>query len=130
MNILLLDDSPHRIKFFQNGLKQHQLTVSRHSKAAIKALKRQPFEVIFLDHDLNGRPTDPDNENTGSEVARFSVDHEIEYRCIILHTENRAGREAMEALLEDCFIIPYSKLKKTGFTSVLKLADTDHNTVT
>ncbi|HEX2618596.1 MAG TPA: hypothetical protein VHL11_00580, partial [Phototrophicaceae bacterium] len=40
MNILLLDDNPHRITFFQNGLKKHKLTVCRHARAAIKALKK------------------------------------------------------------------------------------------
>ena len=124
MNILLLEDNPHRITFFQNGLKQHKLTICRHARIAIKALKTQPFDLIFLDHDLNRGVVNPDDENSGSEVARFIVDHEIECGCIILHTENRVGRESMEALLGNCYVIPYSKLKKAGFTSILKLAGT------
>ena len=47
MNILLLDDNAHRITFFQNGLKQHKLTICRHAKAAMKALKTASFDVIL-----------------------------------------------------------------------------------
>jgi CheY-like chemotaxis protein len=121
LNILLLDDNEHRIQFFKNGLKQHKLTVCRHAKGAIKALGRSSFDIIFLDHDLVGEPADPDEENCGSEVARFLVEQDEQRRTIILHTENAIGRSAMEAILGDqCQSIPYSKLKKVGFHAVLK----------
>src|SRR5690348_4120010 len=71
MNILVLDDNSHRITFFQNALKKHKVTVCRHARTAIRALKDRPFDIIFLDHDLRGEPADPDDENCGSEVARF-----------------------------------------------------------
>lgn len=122
MNILLLEDNPHRITFFQNGLKKHKLTICRHAKSAIKALKDGQFDLIFLDHDLGGEPVDPDDENCGSEVARFIVDQSIAGGLIVLHTENRAGREAMAALLGNCQAIPYSKLKQMGLHRVLKMA--------
>jgi len=120
MNILLLDDNPHRITFFQNSLKKHTLVVCRHAKAAIKALKKGSFDLVFLDHDLEGDPADPEDENCGSEVARFIAAHDVHCGRIILHSENRAGREAMEAILETCESIPYSKLKKANFHSLLK----------
>jgi CheY-like chemotaxis protein len=101
MNILLLDDSQHRITFFQNGLKQHKLTVCRHARTAIKALKKQTFDLVFLDHDLEHRVANPDDHNTGSEVARFIADQAIVCGCIVLHSENRIGRESMEALIEN-----------------------------
>lgn len=122
MDILLLDDNQHRITFFQNGLKQHKLTVCRHARAAIRALKHKRFDVIFLDHDLDN-DTDPNNENSGSEVARFIANHEVECGSIILHSENRAGRESMAGILDKCQVLPYSKLKQTGLHRVLKLVD-------
>jgi hypothetical protein len=122
MNILLLEDDKHRITFFKNGLKQHKLTICGHVSAAKKALKTTVFDIIFLDHDLNGIPADPESENCGSEIARYIVEHEIDCSCIILHTENTAGREAMETLLEQCHSIPYGKLKKMGLSVILKLA--------
>ena len=67
MNILLLDDNAHRITFFQNGLKAHKLTICRHARAAIKALKQASFDVVFLDHDLTNKAADPADENCGSE---------------------------------------------------------------
>ena len=122
MNILLLDDNPHRITFFQNGLKKHKLTICRHASAAIKALKKQTFDVIFLDHDLEHGGSDSESANSGSAVARFIADHEIDCPCIVLHTENDRARDIMKAILEECHTIPYGKLKKSGLYGVLKLA--------
>ncbi|MBZ0306489.1 MAG: response regulator [Anaerolineae bacterium] len=119
MNILVLDDNPHRIRFFQNGLKSHKLTICRHARAAIHALKNHPFDMMFLDHDLKGKPADPDDENSGSEVARYIAEQEIGCPCIILHTENRTGQEAMEGILSQCHVIPYSKLKKMGLSKIV-----------
>lgn len=120
MNILLLDDNSHRITFFQTALKKHKLTVCRHARAAIRALKDTSFDIIFLDHDLRGEPVDPVDENSGSEVARFIADHEIECDCIILHTENRIGRESMESILPHSQSVPYSKLKKVRLQTIVK----------
>ena len=117
---MLLDDNSHRITFFQNALKQHKLTVCRHARTAIRALKDTSFDVIFLDHDLRSEVVHPDDENCGSEVARFIVEHDIDCPCIILHTENRAGRESMETILPHSQSIPYSKLKKAGIQSIAK----------
>ena len=101
------------------------VAVCRHAKVAIKALKKNAFDVIFLDHDLREGRTDPDDENCGSEVARFIADHDVSCNCIILHTENPVGRESMESILELCQSIPYSKLKKIGLHAVLKEAWSD-----
>ncbi|MGB1285533.1 MAG: cyclic-phosphate processing receiver domain-containing protein, partial [Aggregatilineales bacterium] len=121
MNILLLEDSLRRIKFFKAGLQSHQLTICQHAKSAKKALKKQQFDMIFLDHDLRGRPEHPDSDNCGTEVARYIVDYDIQCDWIILHTENAIGREAMEAeLLERCQTIPYNKLKKIGLRAILE----------
>lgn len=120
MNILLLDDNAHRITFFQNALKQHKLTVCRHARAATRALKDATFDIIFLDHDLRNEVVEPDDENSGSEVARYIADHEIACPCIILHTENRVGRASMEAILPSSESIPYSKLKKIGLPATIK----------
>ena len=120
MNILLLDDNLHRITFFQNSLKKHSLVVCRHTKVAIKALQKGSFDLVFLDHDLEGEPADPEDANCGSEVARFIAEHQIRCGRIILHTENRAGRESMEVILGACESIPNSKLKQVNFHSLLK----------
>jgi CheY-like chemotaxis protein len=119
MHILVVDDSAHRLAFFQNGLKGHKVMVCRHARAAIKALKTTTFDAIFLDYDLSDTP---DDENNGGTVAYYIADHEIACGCIVLHSENRAGREAMEAILggRACQSIPYSKLRKIGLRAVLK----------
>jgi CheY-like chemotaxis protein len=123
LNILLLDDNAHRITFFKNGLKAHKLTICSHARAAMKALKKTSFDVIFLDQDLREGHVDSEDENCGSEVARYIANHEIACSCIVLHTENDIGRAAMEGILTQCHSIPYGKLKKLGFHAVLKLAN-------
>lgn len=126
MNILLLDDNAHRIAFFQNALKQHKLTICRHARVATRALKDATFDIIFLDHDLRNEVVDPDDENSGSEVARYIAEHKIACSCIILHTENRLGRASMEAILSSSESIPYSKLKKLGLPTIIKrLSETE-----
>jgi len=125
LNILVLDDNPHRLTFFQQGLKGHKVTVCHHARSAIKALKKYTFDVIFLDHDLNSADNDPEDENTGSEVARYIAEHTIPCGTIILHTENETGRESMETILPDSQSIPYGTLKKIGLRAVLKGAETE-----
>jgi CheY-like chemotaxis protein len=121
LNILVLDDNAHRLQFFQNGLKPHKVTVCHNAPSAIKALKTGTFEVIFLDHDLNGKKADPESDNCGSEVARYLAEIESNTAKIVLHTENSVGRESMEAILLESYSIPYGKLKKMGLAAVLKL---------
>jgi hypothetical protein len=99
------------------------VTVCRHVRAAIKVLKTSTFDAIFLDYDLTD---EPEGDNNGGTVAYFIADHTIACPCIILHSENRAGREAMEAILSAsasasaCQSIPYTKLKKIGLRAALK----------
>ena len=119
LNILLLEDNGHRITFFKNGLTAHKLTICKHARAAKQALKKQAFDVVFLDHDLQGKPEDPSSDNCGTEVARYIADREIAVGLIVLHTENPVGRDAMEELLPDSFTVPYGRLKKIGLHAVL-----------
>jgi CheY-like chemotaxis protein len=52
MNILILEDNTHRITFFKAGLKGHKVTFCAHVRAAKQALRKNQFDMIFLDHDL------------------------------------------------------------------------------
>lgn len=122
MNILILEDSPHRIVYFKAALKEHKLTFCAHARAAKQALRKNQFDLIFLDHDLQGEPVDPESENSGCEVARYIAEHEID-TCIIIHSENPVGSDAMAAILENSHVIPYGKLKKMGMREVMKLAE-------
>lgn len=120
---MILEDDNNRITYFQNALQGHSVVVCRHAKAAKKALRKDQFDLIFLDHDLQGIPADPDSDNCGSEVARTIVERDIDYHAIILHTENEIGRDAMDAILSgaNCFIFPYSKIRKLGLRRVLEI---------
>ncbi len=123
LNILLLENNQHRVTFFQNGLRPHHLTICRHAKAAIKSLKQNYFDLIFLDHDLEDGAADVESKNCGSEVARFMAESRTgSDSIIVLHTENDEGRASMEALLPHALSIPYGKLKAMGFHALIKQA--------
>ena len=121
MKILIVEDNKNRITYFRNELKGHSVVVCRHAKVAKKALRKDQFDLILLDHDLQGKPADPESENCGSEVARIMVKRGVKYGAVILHTENEVGRESMDAILGGCFIFPYSKIRKMGMRAVLKV---------
>jgi CheY-like chemotaxis protein len=122
MNILILEDSAHRIVWFKAALKEHKLIFCAHARAGKQALRKNQFDLIFLDHDLKGEPVDPESENSGCEVARYIAEHEIE-SMVIIHSENPLGSDAMAAILENSHVIPYSKLKKMGIREVMSLVE-------
>jgi CheY-like chemotaxis protein len=68
MKILFLDDDNERIeKFNKYGF---DATIVKNAEDAIKELSSNNFDVVFLDHDLEGVFNDPAGKNTGSEVVR------------------------------------------------------------
>jgi CheY-like chemotaxis protein len=124
MHILILEDSAHRIAWFKAALKEHKLIFCAHARAAKQALRKNQFDLIFLDHDLHGEPVDPESENSGCEVAHYIAEHEIE-SIVVIHSENPLGSDAMAAILENSYVIPYSKLKKLGMREVMKLINVE-----
>ena len=66
MNIFILEDDIVRIAWFKKEFKQDTLTINTDAEPAKKILKKQKFDLIFLDHDLGGEVyVSSDNANTG-----------------------------------------------------------------
>lgn len=113
MKILILEDDAERIKLFRQNLIGHDLDITDSSKQAIKLLKSNKYNVIFLDHDLGGKQNVASGEDTGYEVALWlSKNPERKPNQIIIHSYNPVGRQNMKAVLPDAIIAPGVWLQK------------------
>jgi len=113
INILVLEDDDTRITHFRErffslfhsgnlegtGKYMSEVCYAKTAQEAIEFLKEiAHFDIIFLDHDLGQRTfVSPDDENTGSEVVRYLVEHSNEYSNtrFIIHSFNPIGAESM-----------------------------------
>ena len=122
MKIFILEDSLNRIETFRRKLAGHDLVIAENAKDAIAVLGNdQVFDIMFLDHDLGGKPPeyygqdcDIDNPNTGSEVVRWMLANQQSYYPVIIHSLNTVAAHDMKRKLEDiameCYYIPFSAL--------------------
>ena len=55
MRILILEDDPARHKAFKKNLIGNEVLITEHTDQAIKLIKEQDWDVLFLDHDLGGK---------------------------------------------------------------------------
>ena len=111
INILVLEDDENRIRQFKERFFNlfHEKTndteirsevcYARTAQEAIEFLKETThFDIIFLDHDLGQRVyVSPDDENTGSAVVRYLLDHANEYANtrFIIHSFNQVAARKM-----------------------------------
>ena len=109
---LVLEDDPNRIAEFKNRFKDLNMLGNVKVEAeftemadeCISLLKTNTYDVIFLDHDLGGETyVDPDNKNTGSEVARFINSSDIDFGnlIVIIHSMNTPAANSMKILIEE-----------------------------
>ena len=114
MKVLILEDSTYRIEHFRKLLKESQATLHitdnvEDAKNLYKQFK--PFDLIFLDHDLDHKIMVNSNKaNTGYQFAKFLSKENPKGR-IIIHSLNIVGANRM---LEEfrgnnikCEYIPY-----------------------
>ncbi len=99
LGILFLDDSVERIQRFRR--EYPKATVVKTAKEAIEALARPGvWEAVALDHDLGDEVfVTSQREDTGAEVARWIVEHEVQIEQIVLHSWNPSGVRYMRELL-------------------------------
>jgi hypothetical protein len=90
MKILVLDDDKSRLRAFQQKLIGAVVTCD-------KLKNEDPFDVIFLDHDLGGKIYVPSGPGTGWEVAEWLKNNpEKKPKKIIFHTLNENGARCMK----------------------------------
>lgn len=99
--ILILDDSPSRIKQLKQRLIGNVVDGVMHAKAAISHLAVHQYDVVFLDYDLYSVITSPaeyDPTDCGIVVAEWMA--ATRYKCqVVVHSLNNKGADAIKCLL-------------------------------
>ena len=112
LKILILEDSPERIRIFKEKLsKKHDIYFFNQVEEAKRAIESQgPFDVIFLDHDLDHQIyVDSDEENTGYQLAKYIANKNISAK-VIIHTMNTIGADRMLEVLPDAKHVEFPDL--------------------
>jgi len=112
MKILILEDNDVRKNIFRKNLeKQNELHFFDQVEDAKKALETiGPFDIIYLDHDLDGRVfVDPDEPNTGYQLAKYIAEMNVNAE-IILHTMNPFGATRMKKILPSARRVVFDEL--------------------
>lgn len=116
LKIMILEDMPSRIQFFKSKLYRHDIYFFDNADDAINALRflnEKNWDIVFLDHDLEGRIFVPSSyHNTGYTVAKFIAENDdIKINQIITHSMNPQGAQNIKMILPRAEIIPFNLLK-------------------
>ena len=110
MKILILEDDPQRMAWFVDTMgKNHSLYIaSSVEKAKEYFLVEKPFDVIFMDHDLDGRVyVDSLEPNTGWQFARFLSKQKIGITLVFCHSQYKKGADNIKAMLPCTILLPF-----------------------
>lgn len=102
MKILFLDDDKERIRVFMLSTSiYHELHIAETAKDAITHLINypEPWDLVYLDHDLGGKQMVASGPGTGYEVACWIEEHEPVIQQIVIHSWNPAGAARMAVAL-------------------------------
>ena len=107
-NILVVEDSPERIRTFKRKLVGNAVTFALSARDGISHLRSGTVDVLFLDHDLKHVPFEESGPGTGYEVALFlSKNPQFMPAQVIIHSLNPVGADNMHALLPEAEKIPF-----------------------
>jgi len=96
MNVLWLDDSNDRTKLFRSHAPYAVLTETAAECIAKMIAADEPWDVVFLDHDLGGETyVDPSLPNTGSAVVRWICENKPKIKRVIVHSCNTVAAQYM-----------------------------------
>lgn len=106
MRIFILEDDRERLVWFFRELNDIQGHQVRHcdnvDDAKMILTKLGPFDVLFLDHDLDNRQmVNSEEKNTGYQLAKWIRDQGMKFDQIIVHSMNPAGAKNIQDALAD-----------------------------
>ncbi len=114
MTILIFEDDPKRIQWFRDNLTKlgNQLWIYGNVEDAKAAYLKVNFDVIFIDHDMDGRIYVPSMElNTGFQFAAFLAQQRgIEKQWIFVHSCYKQGAANIKEVLPIAIVIPFPYL--------------------
>lgn len=96
-------DKQTKVLFLDDNINRHQLKINQKeddeylvrvwsAQECIDHLSEEIWDLVCLDHDLEGTYQNPLDKNTGSEVVRWIVENNPEIGEIVVHSWNH--REA------------------------------------
>ena len=104
---LILDDNPARFTNLVEEVERIAYPYMEHivivttAQRAIKELEHKSWNVISLDHDLDGQVyVASENQNTGFTVAKYIADNHITFNTLLIHTLNDVGARNMQKVLQ------------------------------
>ena len=97
MSVLIVEDSPTRIKLFRQGFVGTSVTVLTTASLATTWLEDHTPNLICLDYDLDQYGQDRKTSGCGYTVARFLARNakRFEHTLVIVHSLNEAGAGRM-----------------------------------
>ena len=115
MKILVLEDDPERIRMFRVWFKDYDMDMTDQASEAKKLLDSKLYDVIFLDHDLDGRVFVHSSEaNTGYAVASYIPKSINKGTRTIVHSHNFVGATKMvDAVGENAKYHPFGTFNET-----------------
>jgi len=100
MKIFILEDQPTRIEWFVTAFADHRVVVANDAGLAMQILSNSKFDIIFLDHDLEGKENVSSlDTNCGMRVAAFLATQKEKTR-VVVHSWNKAGVKSMIDVLK------------------------------
>lgn len=115
MNIFVLEDEIDRYPRNQitSALINHELTVARSFADAKARYVCGKYDILLLDHDMEGYYADSEEPNTGYQFVKWLVEQNEQPKPeVILHSQNPVGRQNMHLLLRDH---GYTKITEFAF---------------
>lgn len=115
MKVLFLDDDPTRHSYILRAIQGMpvELTAVTTADEAIRALDNNRFDLICLDHDLNGQSLVPSGPGTGYEVAVHIARTANKEARVLIHSVNDAGtRKMIQAIGSNAEWAPLSRIPR------------------
>lgn len=117
-DVLVVDDEVSRLEAMKaSGVFKGVTPVYAHSALlAIELICAKPWEVLFLDHDLETYMHDPyPREITGQHVVQVLLAQSWRPKLVVVHSMNFGAAKIMEAMLDDAGV-EHIRTPVTAFT--------------
>ena len=103
MKILILEDNLIRIEIFKKLFKNQNVYLCQDVETAKLTCKHNIFDIIWLDHDLNGKEwEDSSLENSAYQFVKWLVDNGFQKNSLnYIHSMNPIGANKMLNYLKD-----------------------------
>jgi len=117
-SLLILEDDNDRVNEFRRVFKNKHLCIAFNVDNALILASKYPFDIIFIDHDLNGAAFTKSDDNSGAHLARNLKDTINSDTFCIIHSMNPFGSHRILDILSDERAVwcPYNGLIAIGDT--------------